>query len=156
MISPETLRRYPFFGAFDDAQLRQLAQISEVIELPKGTMLFNINDQADTFMLLMKGGVELNHIVQEEMRPEKRKEYAVGDVNPDEVLGFSSVIKPYRYTASARVTSPVANLIRLDAVKLRTWMEKDPAFGMLWMHQTSQQLLLRLNIVRVQLAAAWA
>ena len=55
-----------------------------------------------------------------------------------------------------RCEATVANLIRLDAVKLRTWMEKDPAFGMLWMHQTSQQLLLRLNIVRVQLAAAWA
>ena len=80
----------------------------------------------------------------------------MGDVNPGEVVGFSSVIKPYHYTASARVTSPVANLIRTDAVKLHAWMEKDPAFGMLWMHQTSQQLLLRLNIVRVQLAAAWA
>ena len=57
MISPETLRRYPFFGAFDDAQLHQLAQISEEIELPEGAILFTIHEPADAFMLLMKGGV---------------------------------------------------------------------------------------------------
>ena len=38
MISPEILRRYPYFAGIDDASLRQLAMIAEEKKcIPPGT-----------------------------------------------------------------------------------------------------------------------
>ena len=73
MVSPELLRRYPFFGDLTDAQLKSIAMISEEVEVPEVTHLFSEGHSADHLYLLMNGSVDLTFTSQEEFRPETKK-----------------------------------------------------------------------------------
>ena len=47
MISPEILRRYPYFAAAKDEGLRDLAMLCEEELIPAGTVMYREGDKAD-------------------------------------------------------------------------------------------------------------
>ena len=47
MISPELLRKYPFFGSLDDSQLRELAMLAEEETYKSGEVIFQEGGPAD-------------------------------------------------------------------------------------------------------------
>jgi CRP/FNR family transcriptional regulator, cyclic AMP receptor protein len=155
MISPEILRRYPFFGIFSDSQLKSLAIISESISMDKGATLFYEGQSADKLFILMHGALDLINSVQEERRPENCKEYSVGEVNPGEPIGFSAITAPYTYTTTVRASND-SELIVIDADNLRILCQKDHDLAYNVLTQVNKYLLERLNWTRIQLAAAWA
>jgi CRP-like cAMP-binding protein len=154
MISPETLRRFPIFGIFNENQLKQLAMVTNQLSLEEGNILFNQNEKANALYFLVEGNIDLFQIAQEEIRPEKKKEYLVGEVNPGELFGISTVIEPNIYTAGAKAHLP-SKLLVINGIELRSLMDTDPIFAKSVLHQTAKQLLQRLNLNRTQLAAAW-
>lgn len=118
MISPELLRRYPFFGFLNDSQLKSIAMIAEEETHPAGADIFCAGAPASTFYLLMRGSIDLYFDVQEEFRPDKKKEYLMGEINPEEPFGISTLIEPYQYTATARPPCPwrsSGSMVRLCA-----------------------------------------
>jgi len=155
MISPEILRRYPFFGVFTDEQVKSLAMISEPLSLDKGATLFYERQSADKLYILLGGALDLVHSVQEERQPENCKEYPVGEVNPGEPIGFSAITEPYTYTATVRA-SVDSNLIEIDADNLRKMCQNDHDLAYNVLKQVNKYLMERLNWTRIQLAAAWA
>lgn len=155
MISPEILRRFPFFGAFTDSQIKSLAMISELTDLEKGATLFHEGQPADDLFILITGALDIVHSVQEERRPENCKEYPVGEVNPGEPTGFSAIIEPYTYTATVRA-SDNSNLIQINAGNLREMCQNDLDLAYNVFSQVNKSLMERLNWVRIQLAAAWS
>lgn len=155
MVSPEVFRRYPFFGPFNDKQLRQISMISEEVEVPAGTQLFEECQTADTLFLLIEGEVELYYKSEEEFHPKESKEFAVGIINPGEVFAVSSLISPYVLNATGRTTKP-SRYIKIDAKALRELFDKDPQMGYKAMHQVTKTIMERLSYTRAQLAAAWA
>jgi len=40
MVSPELIRRYPFFGGLTESQLAGIAMIAEEVSFPKGAVIF--------------------------------------------------------------------------------------------------------------------
>ncbi len=70
MVSPELLRRYPFFGVLNSEQLKSIAMIADEISIAAGTKLFEECQQADTFYLLIEGSVELSYKSEEELSPQ--------------------------------------------------------------------------------------
>ncbi len=155
MISPEVLRRFPFFFGFDDSQLKALAMIAEEQEIEPKSTLFEEGQPAQKFYLLLSGSVDLYVKSEEENNPASRRDFAVGEVNPGEVFGISTLLEPYQYQVSAR--SPLAGqMIEFDGVALRALLQIDKGFGYQLMLQTSKSLMSRLAATRVQLAAAWA
>lgn len=155
MVSPELLRRYPFFRDLTDAQLKTIAMISEEVEVPEGTHLFSEGHSADHLYLLMNGSVDLTFTSQEEFRPETKRDFPVGEINPGEVFGISAVLAPYVYTATEQTSQP-SKVIKIDAVSLRAMMAEDCEAGFTLMNQVCRALMERLTYTRVQLAAAWS
>jgi CRP-like cAMP-binding protein len=153
MISPELLRRFPFFGKFNDEQLKEIAMIAEMVSVNKDVVLFEECGPADIFYLLLEGGVELYYKAEEQYK--SNKELSVGDINPGEVLAISAMIEPYVLNASARTAQP-SSFIKINAVALRELLEKEPRMGFIFMRQLNKALMERLTYTRVQLAAAWA
>jgi len=49
MISPELLRRYPFFSQLTDRNLKAIAMISEEYEVKAGSILFEEKQPAESF-----------------------------------------------------------------------------------------------------------
>lgn len=151
MISPEMLRRYPFFAPFNNTEQKEIAMLADEIQVVKDTTLFEAGRQADTLYLLIEGGIDLYEISEDEHDPTLRKEFFVGEIDPGEVFAISAVIEPYQLTATARVTAP-SRLVRIDAERLQSYIQKDPGFGYKFMHQIAKLALARLAETRVLLA----
>lgn len=155
MISPEKLKRFPFFAPFNAEQLRQIAMLSDEDEVKKGEVLFEECQPATTFYVLQKGGIELFYKSEEEYHPKEKKEFEVGIINPGEVFAFSALIEPHVLNASGRATED-SLVIKINAESWRALFEDDPRLGYLAMQQLNKSIMERLAYTRVQLAAAWA
>ena len=155
MISPELLKRYPFFGPFSESQLQDIAMISEEFTAAKKSILFEEGKPADALYLLIDGSIDLYYRTQEESRQKVVKEFLVGEINPGELFGISILIEPYIYSASAHV-SQTCRYMRIEGDGLKDLLEKDSKLGCLLLRQINKVLMERLSYTRVQLAAAWS
>ena len=155
MISPEILRRYPFFGSLSDVQIKALAMIAEEKEFGKGTVLFEEGTPADAFFLLVDGGISLYFKASVEYQPKTRKDFLVGEINPGEVFAISALIEPYIYSTTVRADKNCRVLI-FDSAALNGLIEKDPKLDCILMRKIAGAAMERLAYARVQLAAAWA
>jgi CRP-like cAMP-binding protein len=155
MISTEILRRYPFFSFLNADQLRELAMITNEVEVEKDAKLFAIGDEADALYFLTDGSFELHYVVIDEHEPDLRKDFLVGNINPGEILSISAVIEPYKLTATAIADSD-SKLLRIDAEELRELCDEDQGLAYGLMAQVAKSTMERLHATRVQLAAATA
>jgi CRP-like cAMP-binding protein len=155
MISPEVLRRYPFFGSLSDAQIKALAMIAEEKSIAKGAVIFKEGAPAEAFYLLIDGGVSLYFEGNVEYQPKTRKDFLVGEINPGEVFAISALIAPYVYTTTVRADKN-CQVVKFDATALNGLIEKDPKLNCTLMQNIANVAMERLAYTRVQLAAAWA
>ena len=88
MISIETLRRFPFFNGLDEAQLQALAMLADENKADAKELIFEEGSAANKFYFLVSGNVDLYIKSEEENDPGSRRDYAVGEINPGEVLGI--------------------------------------------------------------------
>ncbi len=147
MISPEILRRYPYFAGIDENSLRQLAMITdEKRNIPAGTQLFAAGDPAKTLSIILSGEVNIQYLLGNgEMR-------TVDTLVGGDVLGFSAMLRPYKYTGFATATQPT-DLALIDGSKLRELCQQDPRLGYQLALEVAALLAHRLEVARVQLAA---
>jgi CRP-like cAMP-binding protein len=152
MVSPELLRRFPFFGQLNDDQLKAIAMISEEKNYPKDFLLVKENAPANKFILLLEGDVDLIYSGGGEGAICNA---LVGSIAPGEVMGVSSLIEPYVFISSARTTMSV-KVIEIEGIALRALMTADQKLGYVLMCNTAQAVLERLKYTQVELAAARA
>jgi CRP/FNR family cyclic AMP-dependent transcriptional regulator len=152
MVSTELLRRYPFFANLSDDQLRKIAMITEDRAIKDGETLFEGETGADLLYLLRTGGVELHYRVVDERGMETPQDLLVGVINPGEVFGISSLINPYRYTASG-VVSESGAVLELDSAALRDLCQADVTMYALFLERVASTAVKRLHDTRVLLVA---
>ncbi len=150
MISPELLRRYPFFAELNDEQVKALAMIAAEKTYPKGAVIVKENTPANKLMLLLEGDVDL---IVSGGGEGAVVNALVGSIAPGEILGVSSLIEPYTYICSARNTIPV-KVIEMDGAALRAMFELDHHLGFAMMRNAAAAVLERLKYTQVELAAA--
>jgi CRP-like cAMP-binding protein len=155
MISPEILRRYPFFGALSDTQIKAMAMIAEEEKIGKGLVVCEEGQPAKSFYLLLSGGVSLYYKSEEEFHPTSRKDFLVGEINPGDVFAISLFVEPYKYTATVKAEQD-CHVVRFDAKELNKLIEKDSKLYCILMREVAKAAMERLAYARVQLAAAWA
>ncbi|MEK7276377.1 MAG: cyclic nucleotide-binding domain-containing protein [Chloroflexota bacterium] len=154
MVSPELLRRYPFFAFLDDAQHKAIAMIAEELFCAEGKAVFEEGRTADALYLLLEGSVDLYFTPHSENgRPSEP--ILVGEINPGEPFGLSALIEPHTLVATGRAAKP-CRLLRIDGAGLRALFEVDCRLGYVLMRQIAKAVLERLYFARLQLAAARA
>ncbi len=152
MITPEILRRYPFFALLNDEQLKALSMISEEKTYPKDALLVKEDTQANKLFLLLEGDVDLVYSGGGEGAISNA---LVGTIAPGEMLGVSSLIEPYTYISSARATMPV-KVVEIDGAAVRALIQVDKMMGFVLMQNVAAAVLERLKYTQVELAAARA
>ncbi|RME89073.1 MAG: cyclic nucleotide-binding domain-containing protein [Anaerolineae bacterium] len=153
MISPELLRRYPFFGFMNDDQLKGVAMIAEEVTFDQGDTILEANQPATHLFFLEEGSAGYYYVVTTEHDPDYRQEYYISDFNPGEIFGISAMIEPYLYTATVRASKP-CRVIRIDASALRALCEVDHNLSCGLLRAVSKAAMERLQNTRVQLIAA--
>ena len=155
MISPEVLRRFPFFSFMRHDQLSEVAMITDEVKIQKGKYLFEADEDANFCYVLLEGVIDLHYIVVDEYEPELRNEFVVGTINPGEMLGISAVIEPYVYTASAVAVND-SRLLKIDAVALNELSDSDADLDIGLQRMVAKAAMERLYATRILLAAATA
>ena len=146
MISPELLRRFPFFGDFTHEELKQLAMLGEERWLSTGQVLFGEGEHAAALYFLVEGEVEIMLALGE---PDLTL-IPLSAIPVGEMLGWSALIEPRFYTASAQVSRP-SRVIAFDGTKLEQVAAAQPHFCSLLMKKLAQTISGRLKDSRTQL-----
>ncbi|MFL7869005.1 MAG: Crp/Fnr family transcriptional regulator [Anaerolineales bacterium] len=153
MISPELLRRFPFFSFMDDKQLKAVAMIAEEKNYDNEVEIVVYNSPAEKLFFLVEGNASYYYIVTSEHDPYYKQEYFISDFNPGEIFGISALIEPYVFTASVRAEKN-CHLIEIDASALRALCEVDMQLSCGLMRAVAKAAMERLQHTRVQLIAA--
>jgi CRP-like cAMP-binding protein len=147
MISPELLRRYPYFAHIGEESLKAVAKIAEERFVPAGTQMFSEGDPADVMNIIVRGEVKIQYVLGS---GERRTVDTLAD---GDILGWSALVEPYKYTAVG-TASRDTQLVAIQAARLRELCAQDPLMGYRLTAQIAKLLAHRLEGARVQLAAA--
>jgi CRP-like cAMP-binding protein len=163
MISPELLRRYPFFAGLSHDQIVTLAQLSEEISVEKGHHFFHEGHNLHKLYLVVKGSVsvcievpdpDVKQGVSEQLLGElKNKCVTVSTVGSGNIFGWSALVPPYDYTACAEAMTP-CRIIAINCEELPAIFEQQPEFGYLMSQKAAQVIRNRLRDMRIESLAA--
>jgi len=141
MITPRTLKWYPLFAELNDYMLNEISLISREIELEEGDWLFDEEAEADKFYIVIEGEIALTTRIF--VKDEVRDIEATDPVGAKEVLGWSSLIKPHRYTLGGRARKK-SRLIEIEAAPFRELLDDNPEHGYLIIKKVSEVIGDRL------------
>lgn len=97
MVTPKMLADFDLFKDVSEKALTEIAAISDTVKLAKDSFVFREGEKADKLHLLISGSIALR--VNLTSRPDS---VTVSFVNrPHQTLGWSGVVAPNHYTASA-------------------------------------------------------
>jgi CRP-like cAMP-binding protein len=153
MVSPELLRRFPFFGFVNGHELQAVAIIANEVTFKKDDTVLENDQVANALHLVIDGSMSLYYVVTTENDPSYRKEYFVSDVNPGEIFGISALIEPFIYTGTVRANS-VSHVLKIDAPALRALCEADAKLAYGLMREVAKAAMHRLHDTRVLLVSA--
>lgn len=147
MISPEQLRRYPYFADISDEALKEVAMLSEEVAATAGTTLFSEGDKAESLYILVEGEVDLQYTLGSgELR-------TVDTLVAGDLILWSALVEPYKSTGTGSVRKEGdAKLIAIDGQKLRQLCESNNDLGYRMLICITTLLATRLEGARVQLA----
>jgi CRP/FNR family transcriptional regulator, cyclic AMP receptor protein len=146
MITTEVLAEIGLFEGLTDEHLGMIASFSEEVFYPAETVIFQEGEEAKNLFLVMEGSIALQ--LQLTSRP---VHITVGIVNqPNESLGWSGVIAPFHYTATARCQADSRMLV-IDGSKLMRLLEGAPEVGFGVVCRIAEIISLRLRSSRTAL-----
>ena len=124
--------------------LEQIAKIARIRELKNGDIVFRQGDAAEYVYLLVSGSVSL------EICAAGAGCKQILTLAPGELLGWSSVLEQFSYTARARAVADT-RLVEINIAQLLAMCDRDPLFGYTLMRQVALALAKRLSATRMQL-----
>jgi len=112
-------------------------------------VLFRAGSPADRLYLLEDGEVAL------EIHSPARPHRIIQTVAGGEILGWSWLFEPYRWTFDARAITPTSAIV-LDAAKIRHCADQHPDLGILVIRRIAGLVVQRLHATRLQLLDLYA
>lgn len=142
------LARQDFLAGLDPESLAFLAGCASRRRIERGETLFRHGEDARRFFLLVSGRIAVEVPAIEGPRLE------VQSLGAGEVLGWSWLIPPYRWSFQARALDET-ELVELDGERVRARCEQDPAFGYEMMKRFSALMSERLEAARARMMQEW-
>lgn len=159
MVSPELLRRYPFFAGLTYENIVTLANLGEEMAVNSGDYFFHAGEQICCLYLTLEGGagivIELpDHGVEQPVSGQltgaiKTRDVVVSTVGPGEVFGWSALVPPNTATASAKALTP-CRVISFNCADMFKVFAEDCRFGYLIMQKAAQIIRGRLHDMHIQ------
>ncbi len=147
MVSPELIRRYPYFSGISIERINLLANIAEEVQSEPGQYLHQEGDDISKVYIIIEGEVSLVTTL-----PQQGKEVVINTLSVGDVFGWTSLIPPYTAGAGAKSITK-CKLIEFDARKLREKFEEDYQFGFLMMTKIAQIIRERLDSIVIETLA---
>lgn len=140
MITSEMLAEFDLFKDVSKEALTEIAGICETKKAEKDSFVFREGEKADKLLLLLTGSIALR--VNLTSRPDS---VTVSFLNsPHKVLGWSGVVAPNHYTASAYCEED-AELLSIPSDKFMSILDRHPEAGYKVMLRITQVVSDRLR-----------
>lgn len=146
MVSPELLRRFPFFAGLTDEELKSIAMISDEKQYEANTFIFRERNRAEKLFVLLEGTVDIMVDTDEEGLLHE----TVSTLGPGDVFCWSAVVEPNTLTASAVAATPVV-VIAVDGAGLRAMFELDCHLAYRILQKSAHVISNRLKDTRIQM-----
>ena len=137
------LSEHQFFRGLNAATTELLAGCAVNVHMRPGEFLFREGEPADHFFLLRHGRVAI------EVRTPARG-VVLDALEDGDVVGWSWIIPPYRWTFDAHATADTS-AVRFDAACLRAKCDADPEVGYELTKRCLQVMNRRLQSARIRL-----
>ena len=148
MVPPEILQRFSFFPGLSRDELSGLSFIARETSFQRGDCIFHEGGPAHTLYLLLEGWVDV--LIDAEAGDDRRG--LMMTLTAGDIFGWSAVVEPHVYTASAVCASPV-KAISLSQVELQALFEIDREFYCTIVTQICHVIASRLRATRLQMAS---
>ena len=137
----ELLKNAELFEGLSSSEIRRLASIGRRRALRTGEDVFLLGDNADYLCVIVKGQVDLCFPMS---LGDVVKDVSVESIGVGRTLGWSALVKPYRFTLSARATEPseLIGFARLDLLRL---FETELRIGYTLLARVSEIVGVRLS-----------
>lgn len=139
----ELLPGVPFFDGLTADELALLAGCATNVHLRPGQYLFREGDPADSFFVVRHGRISI------EMHT-PTAQVVLDSAHEGEVVGWSWIVPPYRWTFDARATEETSG-VSFDATCLRSKFDSDPRLGFDLMQRVVRVMSNRIHSARVRL-----
>jgi CRP/FNR family cyclic AMP-dependent transcriptional regulator len=147
MVSPELIRRYPYFSGISLEQLNKLAKIAEETECEPDNYFHHEGDDIGKVYIIIEGEVSLVTSL-----PQQDKEVVINTLGTGDVFGWTSLLPPYTAGSGAKSIGK-CKLIEFDSAQLRAKFEEDYQFGYLMMIKIAQIVRERLDSIVIETLA---
>lgn len=141
-ITIEALRTCEVLADLTDEELQQIVPLCHEEQYNKGQIIFTEGDEATTFYILQQGKISLQYVICPQV--EHCQDATILLDKPGDFMGWSSLVKPRRMTASGYCLTDV-QLIAIDSKQLYELMEKESHIGFVILKEMAGQLNKRLR-----------
>jgi CRP-like cAMP-binding protein len=135
---------HPFFKEMPEPYRTLIAGCGRNMHFDAGQYIAKTGDPANQFFALRHGRVSV------EMHSAERGPLILQTLEAGEILGWSWLFPPYRWTFDARAVEEV-RAIGFDGECLRGKCERDPTMGYDFMKRFAATFMERLQAARIQL-----
>jgi CRP-like cAMP-binding protein len=139
-----TIAEHPFMHGLDAKFIQLVSNKATQRNYERGDMLFKEGETADKFFLVLAGKIAL------ELAPPEKDRLTIETIGEGEVVGWSWMVAPYRWTFDARALKNT-QVIAMDAELLRKALEDDPKNGYDFLLRLLPVIGNRLENTRLQL-----
>lgn len=147
MVSPEIIRRYPYFSGISLEQINLLANIAEETECEPNYYFHQEGDDIGKVYIILEGEISLVTSL-----PQQDKEVVINTLGTGDVFGWTSLLPPYTAGAGAKSIGK-CKLIEFDSTQLRAKFVEDYQFGYLMMIKIAQIIRERLDSIVIETLA---
>ncbi len=164
MISPEILRRYPFFARLAPEQINVLAKMAKEETVETEHIFFREEEDLDHFYLVLEGAVaivfelperDVEHKISDQFaRKLQTRDVVISTVGPGEVFGWSGLVPPHKATAGSKAVTP-CRVVAFDCKALLKAFDEDCSFGYIMTQKAAQVIGERLRDLRIESLAAY-
>ncbi len=159
MISPELIRRYPFFSGLNFDQITALATVADEATVEAGHYFFREGDKLGKLFLIMDGEVVIaikvpdrNHVqevAEQIMGNFITEDVTVSSVGPGQLFSWSALIPPHVSTASAKAVTRT-RVLAFDSEDLFKIFQEDCNFGYVMLQKVAGVIRQRLRDMQIQ------
>ena len=142
------LSSHEFFSGLDDSYIKFLAASASEKKIKSGDTLFKQGERADGFYLLRSGQVSIQ--VPALMGPT----LDIQTLGDDQILGWSWLIAPYRWSFLARAITD-SEVLEFDGSAILAHCEQDPKFGYELFKRFAALMSERLDAARQKMMDQW-
>lgn len=159
MVSPELMRRYPFFSNLSRDQLNKLAQAGYELGVETGHYFFREGEELDQFYVVLEGEVGIIVDLTDDRVDQPlsgqltgqitTREIVTSEVGPGEMFGWSALVPPHTATSGCKALRP-CRVIGFDCKQLHQMFEEDCRFGYVMLMKATKIIRARLRSMRIE------